>query len=64
MESSNLHHGFIQDWLKSKRQAKNFNKDVLDAIEKSLGGLKEEELDEANLLKLLKEIDYRDKKNG
>lgn len=56
MGETDLQHSFIQEWLKMKRGEESFNQTIIDAIEKSLGGLMNQELDESNLLKLLQEI--------
>jgi len=62
MEEIDLQHSFIKVWLKERKGEKNFNQAIIDAIEKSLGGLMDEELDEANLFKLLQEIKHGEKK--
>ncbi len=61
MEGIDLQHSFIHEWLKMKKGEENFNQTIIDAIEKSLGGLMNEELDEVNLLQLLQEIKHGEK---
>jgi len=62
IEPKHHNQSFIHDWLKAKKGDSRFNQSVIDAIEKSLGGLLNEELDEATLLKLLNQIEYREEK--
>ncbi len=62
MEISGPQQDFIKEWLKKKRGENAFNQDILSAIENSLGGMRNEELDETKLLKLLRDIDHGDKK--
>jgi hypothetical protein len=59
MENTELQPSFIREWLKMKKGEEKYNQLIIDAIEKSLGGLMNEELDEANLLALLLGIKYR-----
>ena len=56
MESSELKSNFILEWLKKKKLDKNLDQEIIFAIEKCLGGVQQEEFDEAKLLKMLQEL--------
>ena len=62
MAETEIKFSFIHEWLKKKRTEGKLNQKIIDAIGKCLGGLMNEELDEANLLKLLQEIECGEKK--
>lgn len=64
MENSFLPHQFIQEWIEAKKGNDEHNHAIIDAIEKSLGGIQNEELDESKLLKLLLEITHEEVENG
>ncbi len=64
MGNTFLPHNFIQEWLETKKGDNEHNPAIVEAIEKSLGGIQNEELDESKLLKLLLEITHRKVENG
>jgi hypothetical protein len=58
MNENDSLHKFIQEWIKIIKGDKRYDQDIIYAIENSIGGLSNEELDEAQLLVLLKDIEW------
>ncbi len=57
------HHSFIHDWIDNKQVDGERKQAIMDAIQDSLGGVRNEELDDAKLLKMLIAIKAREGSN-
>lgn len=64
MDTKSIRIGFIKKWLKEKKADNQFNQAIVETIEKNLGGVNNEKLDEDALFNSVTEIQYGDKKNG